>query len=83
MKLQQVYSLTRKAIDDYHMIEPNDKIAIGISGGKDSLTLLYALQGLRRFYPQPFDLCAVTVDLGFHNLNLDKIKELCASIDVE
>ena len=47
------------------MIEPGDKIAIGISGGKDSLTLLYALQGLRRFYPIPFELCAVTVDLGF------------------
>lgn len=42
MKLQQVLSLTRKAIDDYHMIEPGDKIAVGISGGKDSLTLLYA-----------------------------------------
>lgn len=83
MKLQQVYSLTRKAIDDYHMISPHDKIAVGISGGKDSLTLLYAMQGLRRFYPIPFELCAVTVDLGFDNLNLDKIKELCTSLDIE
>ncbi|MDE6740069.1 MAG: tRNA 2-thiocytidine biosynthesis TtcA family protein, partial [Lachnospiraceae bacterium] len=83
MKLQQLYSLTRKAIDDYHMITAGDKIAVGISGGKDSLTLLYALQGLRRFYPQSFELCGVTVDLGFENLNLDKIKELCASLDVE
>lgn len=83
MKLQQVYSLTRKAIDDYHMISPHDKIAVGISGGKDSLTLLYAMQGLRRFYPIPFELCAVTVDLGFDNLNLDKIKELCTSLEVE
>ena len=78
MKLQQLYSLTRKAIDDYHMITAGDKIAVGISGGKDSLTLLYALQGLRRFYPQSFELCGVTVDLGFDNMNLDKIKELCA-----
>lgn len=83
MKLQQIYSLTRKAIDDYHMISPGDKIAIGISGGKDSLTLLYAMQGLRRFHPIPFELCAVTVDLGFDNLNLEKIKELCASLEVE
>lgn len=83
MKLQQVLSLTRKAIDDYHMIEPGDRIAVGISGGKDSLTLLYALHGLKRFYPIPFELCAVTVDLGFDNLNLEKIKELCCELQVE
>jgi len=83
MKLQQVYSLTRKAIDDYHMIAPGDRIAVGISGGKDSITLLYALQGLRRFYPNPFELCAVTVDLGFDNLNLGKIRELCSRLDIE
>lgn len=83
MKLQQVYSLTRRAVDDYHMIAQGDKIAVGISGGKDSLTLLYALQGLRRFYPKTFELCAVTVDLGFDNLKLDKISELCATLGVE
>lgn len=49
MKLQQVLSLTRKAVDDYHMIEAGDHIAVGISGGKDSLTLLYALQGCAVF----------------------------------
>lgn len=83
MKLQQVLSLTRKAIDDYQMIKTGDKIAVGISGGKDSLTLLYALHELQRFYPVSFELCAVTVDLGFNNLNLDKIKELCSSLDVD
>lgn len=83
MDLQQVYSRTRKAIDDYHMIEPHDRIAVGISGGKDSLTLLYAMQGLRRFYPLPFTLCAVTVDLGFDNLHLDRIRELCDSLEVD
>lgn len=83
MNLQRVYSLTRQAIDDYHMIQSGDKIAVGISGGKDSLTMLYALQGLRHFYPLTFEICAVTVDLGFGNLNLEKIKELCASLDVE
>lgn len=83
MRLQQLYSIVRKAIDDYHMIEENDKIAIGISGGKDSLTMLYALSGLRRFYPKKFEVHAITVDLGFENLNLDKIKELCKELDVE
>lgn len=82
MKLQQVLSLTRKAIDDYNMIEDGDSIAVGISGGKDSLTLLYALHGLQRFYPKSFNLHAITVDLGFGNLNLDEITKLCADMEV-
>lgn len=83
MKLQQVLSYVRRAVDDYHMIDEGDRIAVGISGGKDSLTLLYALNGLKRFYPLHFDLRAVTVDLGFENLKLDRIRELCASLGVE
>lgn len=83
MKLQQVYSYVRRAIDDYHMIEEGDKIAIGISGGKDSLTLLYALQGLKRFYPKNFDIHAITVDLGFKNLDLAQIEALCKELNVE
>lgn len=82
MKLQQVLSYVRKAIDDYHMIEEGDKIAIGISGGKDSLTLLYALHGLKRFYPKKFEIHAVTVDLGFHNVDFEKIQELCDELQV-
>lgn len=82
MKLQQVLSFTRRAVDDYQMIQDGDKIAIGISGGKDSLTLLYALHGLKRFYPKKFEIHAVTVDLGFKNLDLDKIKEICEELDV-
>ena len=78
MRLQQVLSYVRKAVDDYHMIADGDKIAVGISGGKDSLTLLYALHGLRRFYPQKFDIHAVTVDLGFGNLDLSRIESICA-----
>ena len=77
MRLQQVLSYVRRAADDYHMIQEGDRIAVGISGGKDSLTLLYALHGLQRFYPQHFDLHAVTVDLGFQNLNLSKIESIC------
>ncbi|MEZ3428517.1 MAG: tRNA 2-thiocytidine(32) synthetase TtcA [Lachnospiraceae bacterium] len=83
MKLQQVLSVVRKALEDYHMIDDGDKIAVGISGGKDSLTLLYALSGLRRFYPQKFELMAVTVDLGFQNLDLSKIDALCAELHVK
>lgn len=82
MKLQQVLSYTRRAVDDYQMIQEGDKIAIGISGGKDSLTLLYAMHGLKRFYPKKFEIHAVTVDLGFKNLDLDKIKEICKELDV-
>ncbi len=82
MKLQQLMSLARQALDDYHMIENGDRIAVGISGGKDSLTLLYALHGLMRFYPQRFTLCAVTVDLGFDNLHLEQIKQLCDKLNI-
>ena len=77
MRLQQVLSYVRRAADDYHMIQEGDRIAVGISGGKDSLTLLYALHGLQRFYPQHFELHAVTVDLGFHNLDLSRIESIC------
>lgn len=77
MKLQQVLSYVRRAVDDYHMIEEGDKIAVGISGGKDSLTLLYALNSLRRFYPHSFEILAVTVDLGFRNLDLGRIEAIC------
>ena len=82
MKLQQLMSLVRRAIDDYHMIDEGDHIAIGVSGGKDSLALLYALSGLQKYYPNHFTLCAVTVDLGFQNFHLDKITELCEELQV-
>ena len=82
MKLQQVLSNVRQAVDDYGMIQEGDRIAVGISGGKDSLTLLYALSNLRKFYPKKFELYAVTVDLGFENVDFDKIRELCKELDV-
>lgn len=82
MKLQRLFSLTRQAIDDYQLIEDGDRIAIGISGGKDSLTLLYALQGLQKFYPKHFELEAVTVDLGYPGFDLEPIQELCKDLQV-
>lgn len=82
MKLQQLLSYTRKAVDEYHMIEKGDHIAVGISGGKDSLTLLYALQGLRRFYPASFELSAVTVDLGYEKCDFTPVEALCRELEV-
>lgn len=82
MNLQQLMSYTRKAIDRYNMIEDGDKIAIGVSGGKDSLALLYALKGLQRFYPKKFELVAITVSLGFENFDLSKISALCNELDI-
>lgn len=83
MELQKLYSYTRRAISDYDMIHYGDKIAIGISGGKDSLCLLYALAGLKRFYPIKYDIIAITVDLSNGEMNFDKIKSLCDELDVE
>ena len=82
MKLQQLLSYTRRAVDDYQMIQEGDKIAVGISGGKDSLALLYSLAHLRIFYPQKFELEAVTVDLGFGNQDFNKIQQLCDELKV-
>ena len=64
------------------MIHTGDKIAIGISGGKDSLTLLYALHGLQRFYPEKFDLEAITVDLGNPDFDLSHIRHLCETMQI-
>lgn len=82
MKLQQLLSFTRKAVDEYEMIEEGDKIAVGISGGKDSLTMLYALNGLKRFYPKHFELEAITVSLGYKEFNLEPIKALCKEMEI-
>ena len=66
MKLQQLLSLTRKAVDEYQMIETGDRIAVGISGGKDSCNAVRSARS-QRFYPH-FLNCTVTVDLGYENL---------------
>ena len=82
MKLQQLLSYTRKAVDDYQMIQKDDSIAVGISGGKDSLTMLYALAGLKRFYPNSFHIEAISVHLGFQNMDLSPVTRLCEELQV-
>ena len=81
-ELKHILSYTRRAVADYGMIAEGDRIAVGVSAGKDSLTLLYALAALRRFYPIPFELVAVTVDMGFPGMDFSPIAELCASLEV-
>lgn len=83
MQLQQLYSKVRQAIQDYNMIQEGDRIALGVSGGKDSLALLYALAGLRQFYPKSFELTAITVDLGYEGFDLSAITSLCRTLQVE
>ena len=81
--MKRILSYARRAVDDYEMIKDGDKVAVGVSAGKDSLTLLCALAELRRFYPRKFELYAITVDMGFEGVDFGKIKELCDSLDVE
>lgn len=82
MKHQKLLSYVRRAVEDYKMIDEGDKIAIGISGGKDSICTLLALADLRRFYPKKFDIEAVTVSLGFENADYSDIQALCDKIGV-
>ena len=83
--MKKLLSLTRAAVDKYNMIEAGDKIAVGVSGGKDSLALLYALAKLRDFYPKPFSLVAVTLDYQFNGIAEDytEIEALCKELQVK
>ena len=80
--IKRILSFTRRAVDDYQMIEPGDRIAVGVSAGKDSLTLLCALAELRRFYPIPFELIAITIDMGFEGVDFTPIRKLCEELGV-
>jgi len=77
MKLQRLLSLVRQAIDDYQLINEGDSIAVGVSGGKDSLTLLTALYHLQQFYPKHFTIHALTVHTGFSGFDLSPIQLFC------
>ena len=82
MTTQQMLSGFRRAVTEYKMIRDGDRIAVGLSGGKDSVTLLDLLAAYRKFSPERFTLIAVTVDLGFKNADFTKLEAFCASVGV-
>ena len=81
--LQEITGRARRAIDDYKMIDEGDKIAVGLSGGKDSISLLYALHTLQRYYPKKFELMAITIDPGSETFKTDKLKKMCKDLGIE
>ena len=84
--MNKILSLTRRCVEDYDMIQPNDTIAVGVSGGKDSLVLLTALAELRKFYPVPFNVVAITLDMGHadgrEGMDFSAVAEYCKKLDV-
>lgn len=81
--LQKVIGHARRAIEDYNMIDEGDKIAVGLSGGKDSLTLLHALYYLKKFYPKKFELIAITIHPGSETFKTDELEKLCKDLGIE
>lgn len=82
MELQKFLSPLRKAVDEYHMIEEGDQIAVGVSGGKDSLSLLKGLCALSKFYTHKFKVIAITLDMGFENVDYEGIRKFCNELGV-
>ena len=84
--MNRILSLVRRCVEDYEMIAPNDRIAVGVSGGKDSLMLLMALAKLREFYPIPFQVEAFTLDMGHADgrpgMDFAPVARLCRDLDV-
>ena len=81
--MQKILSKMRKAIEDYDMIQEGDKIAVALSGGKDSVALLYAMKNLQIFYPKKFELLAITVNPGFENFDTEVLKKIAENAKVE
>ena len=79
--MQKLMGLVRRCVDDYHMIEAGDKIAVGVSGGKDSLVLLVLLAGLREYFDKPFELEAITIDMGL-GMDYSGVQALCDRLGV-
>ena len=80
--MQRILSYLRKTIETYYLIEEGDKIAVGLSGGKDSFALLMSLKALQRFYPTHFELLAISIDPGFEFFNQEFLKSKCEEIGV-
>ena len=80
--LNEFTGMVRRAVDDYEMIQAGDKVAVGVSGGKDSMLLLLALNHLKKYYPRHFELEAVTIELGFEGMDFTPVKELCESLEI-
>ena len=80
--MQRILGLVRRCVEDYHMIEPGDRVAVGVSGGKDSLLTLAALARLREFYPVPFTVEAITLEMGMPGMDFDGVAELCRKLEV-
>ena len=80
--MQQLLGRVRRCIEDYRMIEAGDRIAVGVSGGKDSLVTLLALTRLRRFLPTPFTLEAITLEMGMPEMDYTPVAQLCEALDV-
>ena len=80
--MQQILGYMRKAIDEYNMIEDGDKIAVALSGGKDSISMLMGFKNLQRFYPKKFDIIAVSINPGFEFFDTELLKNICNKIDV-
>ena len=81
--IERVLSHTRKAVEEYDMIKEGDRIAVGVSGGKDSLTLLCALAKLKRVLGIDYEIVAITIDMGFDNSDFSSIKALCDDLEIE
>ena len=84
--MNRILSLVRRCVEDYEMIAPGDRIAVGVSGGKDSLLLLAAMARLREFYPVPYEVEAITLDMGHADglpgMDFSGIAAFCKELDV-
>ena len=79
--MQKMMGLVRRCVEDYNMISPGDRIAVGVSGGKDSLVLLQVLAGLREYSDKPFTLEAITIDMGL-GMDFSPIASFCEKLGV-
>ena len=80
--MQKILSRMRKAIEEYNMIEEGVKIAVCLSGGKDSITMLHAFKALQRFYPKKFEIIAISINPGFEFFDVDFLQEMCDSLEI-